>query len=573
MSQSTSQSEPMIKLEPGGRAPILSYNVPEPTSYSGRNIINLTIDRTWFRDEPSIGQPPIGTRAPLTGVTRERLVEAIRNALQTGFFDPKLFPNVRVSNNALAIRPKLPVPTSTTGNAPTQAIKILLPTQRVGEAKPVMNALADLDADAIADRMLAGERLNIFRNLHGAFDYNFLPEPKTAKPRLMLIETYRLSSFLGTYGAGKVLKTFTLLPGESTKISIKTYLKTETEAKQASSILDSFTEESASDFETSLQKEQSNKENTNESFEYYAEAEAEGSWGFASANVSGGVKGGSNTAREEFAKNVSSTTQKHAAKASAKRDVQVNTSFESKVESGEETAIERQLENINVSRTLNFVFRQMNQEFITLLHLVDVKVAFFNGYAESRREVPLAELDNLLQTVMKDDPTRRQQVKQLILDELKNIVDYTDTIQEFVEEKQVGNGGTKYLRVPKKVSIYKDAATGTEIAVPGVILSAMRNVLRTEGIIVDALLGQGDGLDEYSHGLQDEAVREKALANEALRLKNEREQLALQIILSKDTEAAKLFQQLFAAPVVQPSPATTSGGNGKAISPELSNAK
>ena len=35
------QSEPLIKLEPGGTAPILSYNVPEPTSYSGRNFIDL----------------------------------------------------------------------------------------------------------------------------------------------------------------------------------------------------------------------------------------------------------------------------------------------------------------------------------------------------------------------------------------------------------------------------------------------------------------------------------------------------------------------------------------------------
>ena len=40
------------------------------------------------------------------------------------------------------------------------------------------------------------------------------------------------------------MKTFTLLPGERTKISIKTYTKTETEAKEASSILDSVTDES-----------------------------------------------------------------------------------------------------------------------------------------------------------------------------------------------------------------------------------------------------------------------------------------------------------------------------------------
>src|SRR3712207_8730267 len=40
--------------------------------------------------------------------------------------------------------------------------------------------------------------------------------------------------------------------------------------------------------------------------------------------------------------------------------------------------------SINVSRTLNFVFRQMNQEFITVLHLVDVRVAFFKDRKSTR---------------------------------------------------------------------------------------------------------------------------------------------------------------------------------------------
>jgi hypothetical protein len=33
--------EPMIKLDPNGVAPILSYNIPEPTSYSGRHVITI----------------------------------------------------------------------------------------------------------------------------------------------------------------------------------------------------------------------------------------------------------------------------------------------------------------------------------------------------------------------------------------------------------------------------------------------------------------------------------------------------------------------------------------------------
>jgi hypothetical protein len=86
--------------------------------------------------------------------------------------------------------------------------------------------------------------------------------------RLLLVEIYRLSSYLGSYGAGRVLKTFSLLPGEKTKISVRTFTKRETTRNQATSILDSFTQTSADDFETSIAKEQSDKNTNQESFGY-----------------------------------------------------------------------------------------------------------------------------------------------------------------------------------------------------------------------------------------------------------------------------------------------------------------
>ncbi len=49
----SNNSEPLIKLEPGGRATILSYNVPEPASYSGRNFIALD-----FPQGQDIFKPP-----------------------------------------------------------------------------------------------------------------------------------------------------------------------------------------------------------------------------------------------------------------------------------------------------------------------------------------------------------------------------------------------------------------------------------------------------------------------------------------------------------------------------------
>ena len=50
-----------------------------------------------------------------------------------------------------------------------------------------------------------------------------------------------------------------------------------------------------------------------------------------------------------------------------------------------------------MSRTLNFVFRQMNQKFYTVLSLVDVRIGFFNGF--EKQEVTVPEIDQLLETL------------------------------------------------------------------------------------------------------------------------------------------------------------------------------
>ena len=394
-----------------------------------------------------------------------------------------------------------------------------------------------------------------------ALNVALIPDVLSRLSRLIIVESYRLSSYLGNYGAGRTIKTFSMLPGEKARISMKSFTKTETDAKSASSILDSFTEESSDDFEQSMGREQSNKQNYDESFNYKVDATAEASWGWGSAGVSGGVSGGTNSARENFAKNISNATQKHAARASAKRDVQVNTSYEVKEATGEETSVERTIENINVGRTLNFVFRQMNQEFITLLHLFDVRVGFFKvvqveGQTEPQftyKEATLPELDALLRDVIV--PDKRAEVRADIVHQLSNIFDYKDRHHRFVEEepRRDRNGQpiplSQYLRVRKDyTSVYVDEATGTQITVPGIILAANKYVLRTEGVIVEALLGQGDALDSYSHGLQDEAVSERQIANENAEVEIEKARLALKIVRDKDTEAAAIFAKLYPAP-------------------------
>src|SRR5215213_1796430 len=52
--------EPMMKLQPGGVAPVISYNVPEPTTYSGRNFIDLAFPASYF----VVGTHPATAVAP-----------------------------------------------------------------------------------------------------------------------------------------------------------------------------------------------------------------------------------------------------------------------------------------------------------------------------------------------------------------------------------------------------------------------------------------------------------------------------------------------------------------------------
>lgn len=522
-------NEPMIKLDPHGKPPILSYNVPEPTSYVGKNFIELHFDdnddlfKPEFKKLPETPQTP----APMdTSSVRSTVVRSMK----TGFADSKIFSG-NVSNLLML---------KTTGKE----------TEEKMELKPsvaVSARLATLNVDEVTTMKQSGYLLKFKRLLDGTLDYKYIPEPKQLdiKPRFYVVETYGLSSFLGSYGAGRVIKTFSLLPGEKTRISVKSYLKRTVDAKSASSILDSVTEESAREFENSLEEEQSDKEAYSKTSEYYAEAEASGSWGVGSASAKAGFKSSSSSSREEFSKNVSKATEKHAAKASAKRDVQINTSYEVKEESGEETSTEREIQNINLSRTLNFVFRQMNQEFITLLHLMDIRIAFFNGHPASRREVPISQLRALLDEVMVDDNIKKDAVQTTIMNDVLDVVfDYQENPHQVTEEKSL-SATEKYIRFKKDtISTYKDSITDAEFSVEGIITAVTKNVLRTEGVIVEAMLGEGIALDSYATQLQDLEVVRRQAETDRLKSNAQAVQLVNDLVSANDTDKAKLLIDL-----------------------------
>lgn len=537
--------EPMIKLDPNGTAPILSYNVPEPTSYSGRNFIELKFNDKDEEHDKYFKEPFRKKNAPSTSkstnktmsknVDTQTLRSSVLSSMKAGFNNSSFFSNAKSGGSSLYLAKKK----DTEGES-----------YEVRSNAPVSDKLSNLDADEVTQNIQAGMKLHIYTNMYGTKDYKYIPqEPQyEIKPHIYIVEIYKLTTRLGDYGAGKVIKTFSLLPGEKTKISVKSYRKTTIDSKQTSSILDSFTEESAEDFESSLQEEQSDKQNSAKTTEYFVEGEASANWGWGSASVKAGFKESSNSSREQFSKNVSNAVSKHSNKASAKRDVQVNTSYEVKEENGEETSIEREIQNINLSRTLNFVFRQMNQEYITVLHLVDVRIAFFNGLPESRIEVPLSSMDDLLDKVL--EPAKKVEVRDYIVNQLKKVRDANGNYVSFIEDAKDDVAGIKqeYFRVSNIEQEYEKpviAGSSTlKFKVKGVITSATLSIMRTEGIIVEAMLGEGLALDRYATQLQELEVEKKKYEIAKLKAEAERVELINKIAKENDKDKAEVLKSL-----------------------------
>jgi hypothetical protein len=149
---------------------------------------------------------------------------------------------------------------------------------------------------------------------------------------------------------------------------------------------------------------------------------------------------------------------------------------------------------------------------------------------------------------------------------LENVADHEDKLFNVIERVVPTKDGVPvpeagYTRFNHGLrQTYTDPVTGSSWDVPGVIVAVTTNVLRTEGVVVDALLGQGEGLDDYSRGLQQAAVTERVLRNQELEQAiAERKQVA-GIVTDKDGAAADVYEK-----VHPPTPASlelTVGTNG-----------
>jgi hypothetical protein len=406
-------------------------------------------------------------------------------------------------------------------------------------------------------------------------------------PQIAIVQTWRVSSFLGEYGLGRTLQTFTLLPGEQTTISIDTWSTDTSSQQDSSSIFDSSDVNSDERYTSALtvQSGAAYQDQGGWSASVGTQASASGSFlGIVSgsASVSGSYAANYQQSNQGFSSNVSSTNQDHATQVNSSRNQSVSQSTADSTATGTSTATVRTISNTNLRRVLNFVFRELNQEYLTVTALADVSLAFYNGNPGSAQIVPLYQIRDFVDTWIV--PDQCETVARTIL---AMVCDCTDDEGNPQTMLQVGhaNGGTftwqdAELKADGSLD-YDGSVLDSGVSwrvkpgpigqdkeqqkVPGVVTVRDTIVLRTDNVVGEALLGQADALDPYASALQatDIESRSADVSWRQTQVKRTSEALGIVDTLPEAQKVTGYREMLVPPPEIQVVPVAAAENDGR----------
>src|SRR5215475_12912557 len=185
--------EPLSKLDENGTASILNYNLPQATTYEVVSLIKLDILQASFKAaerRPSPGnywdrfdaeaQKQDLTPGRIQSVLNAQSYSSISEIMDTGL-------------NFTAAEPSL------SSGVRMQAANIQVSTKS-----------ASFATTYAANKIAEGFRPLLYRRPSGKQGLVFQPRPKAARPAIYLVMKMRMASYLGDYGAGQTLSTFSL---------------------------------------------------------------------------------------------------------------------------------------------------------------------------------------------------------------------------------------------------------------------------------------------------------------------------------------------------------------------------
>ncbi len=524
---------PLIKLDPAGVSDLFEYNLKPGRFFDAKGYVHLDIPVASFQTATT-APPRENFWETVEAMADSEIIQKINDDLTNGSLTPFIL------NNSYAYR--LPL-----AQMVMDGKKIR--TKLVNDKKDV--TISDIDISEILNQVNKGKRPILKRNFFGKPIFSFFTKPKVVKPQISLVFHYKVCSYLGHAGAGKVVKTLSLLPGEKVTLSVKNFTSSVETRQRSENVLDSFSEYSANELQTTLENETGMDSGVSSSSNNSSEIGGGLQVGVNLGIVSFGLGGGGGTTNQSTVANtatahvaaISSAIDSHVQQSTYNREISVNTESSSTYVNESEESSVRQIENINMSRVLNFIFKQVNQEYLTITYLDDVSIVYSNGYPESQKVVKLSDIDDLLKEVLKD--TEVDEVRKLIFASLCSIYDYTGTKTSFIEKVDeevtdcIGGGGVLFTNsfVRKRADL---SQTYHEVTVPGIILDVKSRALPTVSLITEAMLGAGEALDCYNQKLQNAAVVHADLENDLVK-----QQMTMMDKISDPVEKAKLYKKVF----------------------------
>lgn len=377
--------------------------------------------------------------------------------------------------------------------------------------------------DEIVANIKSGKRPVFERTVAQDERVGYEEQPKEPIPTLTLLLHFRMCIFKGDYGLGEVVSTYSLFPGEKVELSIRTFEHDEVSASKSESVFDSFSTSSADSFQRTITQSLARDSKSATSTDWKVGGSIKLSFPIkavkAEIEVHGSYSKSVSDSISESMSSLDSSVASHSSEANSARNVNVSTSSSSTSINETEEKTLRKIENINWSRTLNFIFRQMNQEYVIITYLDRVSFSFGNGYVT--QVCGLDKVESMLEDIVPENKAGRECAEKLLAAirmELCNVFDYEGKNHSFIECKEFKptdccdkkNVGEPRTIIRKKPGLQMEYAGHS---VPGIITSVNRIVMKTPGIFTEAVLGQGEALDCYNARLQESAAWNAELSN------------------------------------------------------------
>lgn len=549
------REKPLIMFDPDQSGALIRFDIPQPSYFNGINIIELKVpDKDWSDEVKEIFETSAATtssatgRQPVTAVLKENLLrdslEIAEKTTDAERIVEKLSPDheIIVSDEVASLVGNVK---EVEGVKKTEAINL----ERIKNATNVY--------------------LKLTRSLTGEYFVTTNPgktiiTQKTQKPRIALIEKYRLENYLGNYGMGRIVSSFYVHPRSRVRLSHRTWSHTESSYDSASSIFDSITHSASSRFTSSFYSEMSKSAYSKTNLTYYSESASEaGFFGFFGAESRSGKRKNSTSCRSEFAKIVSNAVYQHASSCSATREKYNRVNVHYGEENTTTESQERLIENLNAGHVINFLVRELVQEYHSILVLKDVHLVFQLGWLYD--EVPLYQLDEFIRKYLSNDDANVKKYREYILGEIAYIIDYNGKPKSIFQIRDNDTDKPIHEDIMKAISLYNpdqhyidilsemnltgkkhgDPQKGMDIKVEGIPLKVNTVSLKTEGMICSALLDPGEGLDELAKlKYKAEGLKDLGPA-EVLESQADRNELALKLITEGTDQAIERYKEIF----------------------------